>query len=87
VVAADRLGHLPLWEARVEAGSLQVLAHGLGVLGVARGPGFASAEGDAAEWHLMHATPGLCCPFAASFGGSVKGCVNASGGGLLAARS
>jgi hypothetical protein len=67
VVAADRLGHLPLWEAPLEPGTLQVLAHRPGLLGIARRAGFASAEGHAAGWHLMHASLGVCCPFAVSF--------------------
>jgi hypothetical protein len=29
MVAADGLGHLPLWEAAVEAHPAEVLAHGL----------------------------------------------------------
>jgi hypothetical protein len=42
MMAADRLSHLPLWEAAVQARSAEMVAQGLGVLGVAGGPGFAS---------------------------------------------
>jgi DNA-binding XRE family transcriptional regulator len=62
VVAADRLGHLPLQEAAVQARPAEVLAQGLGIFGVG-GPGFASSEGDAAGWQLMHEPLGLRGPF------------------------
>ena len=55
-MAADRRGHLPLWEAPVEARPAQVLAQGLGILGVAR-PGFASSKGNAAGWQLNESLP------------------------------
>jgi hypothetical protein len=61
VVAADRRCHLPLREAAVEARPAEVLAQGLGVLGVA-GPGFASSEGDAAGWQLMNESLGVRAP-------------------------
>jgi len=53
-MAADRRCHLALWEAAIQARPAEVLAQGLGIFGVAGGPGFASAEGDAAGWQLMN---------------------------------
>lgn len=53
-MAADRRCHLPLWEAAVQARPAEVLAQGLGIFGVAGGPGLASSEGDTAGWHLMN---------------------------------
>jgi hypothetical protein len=58
MVAADHLGHLPLWEAAIEADSAEVFAQGTGVFRVA-GPRLASSEGDAAAWQLMNEPLGL----------------------------
>ena len=65
--AADRRCDLPLWEAAVQARPAEVLAQGLGIFGVAGGPGFASSEGDAAGWQLMNESLGVRGPFVSAF--------------------
>ena len=59
MVAADHLGHLPLWEAPVEARPAEVLAQGLRVRRVAGRSRLPSSEGHAAGWQLMNESLGL----------------------------